>query len=271
MKRKEIARLIPITAVLIFLVIPFASAQTTLVPNITLENEFIHERGSQWYEAMSYEVDLTAGHWTVVIGTMFDLEINITVATDSSMITVIAESGSGWGHFPEAEFDLSTDTTVYIQIQENSVYGDSAGFYNIGVYDDEHVTTVPTTATYTFTDTTFITTTDPFGFLNIIGSFFMIFGIIVIAVLIIGVVVCLRMRSSTSDSSIQIVQAPHTAIPDRYKARAEEDDGLRMVRIQTQCPECNAALSQETIDWVGPLEAKCEYCGATVVAKFEKI
>ncbi|MFW9849616.1 MAG: hypothetical protein ACFFF4_10755 [Candidatus Thorarchaeota archaeon] len=269
MKRKEITRLVVVAALAIFLVIPFATAQTSLVPNATREDEFIWGRTEQFYESMLYEADLTAGHWTVRIATFFDLSINITVATDSGMTSVIAESGSGWGNYPEVDFNLASDATVYILIQENSVYGDSSGFYNIGVYDDAHISTIPTTTTFTFT--TDLTWTDPFSFSTFLGSFFLIFGIIVAVVFIVAIVICLRMRSTVSESALQTIRAPQTAIPEQYKTRAEQDDGLRMVRIPVECPKCKAPLSQETIDWVGPLEAKCQYCGSTVRATFEKV
>jgi hypothetical protein len=32
------------------------------------------------------------------------------------------------------------------------------------------------------------------------------------------------------------------------------------------CPECGGSLSNEEADWVGPLQAKCSYCHATVEA-----
>ena len=72
-------------------------------------------------------------------------------------------------------------------------------------------------------------------------------------------------------TKIQVVPAPQKAIPKKYQRRIEVDDGLRMVRIPTECPKCGGPLSPEEIDWVGPLEAKCNYCGSTVRAKFERI
>jgi hypothetical protein len=37
-------------------------------------------------------------------------------------------------------------------------------------------------------------------------------------------------------------------------------------QVPTQCPSCGAPLSSENIDWVGPLQAQCPYCFATVDA-----
>jgi predicted RNA-binding Zn-ribbon protein involved in translation (DUF1610 family) len=36
------------------------------------------------------------------------------------------------------------------------------------------------------------------------------------------------------------------------------------------CPSCGADINTETVDWVGPLQAKCPYCGATVDADERK-
>jgi hypothetical protein len=30
------------------------------------------------------------------------------------------------------------------------------------------------------------------------------------------------------------------------------------------CPNCEAAISSETVDWVGPLTARCPYCGSSL-------
>ena len=34
----------------------------------------------------------------------------------------------------------------------------------------------------------------------------------------------------------------------------------------TTCPSCGAELSEENVDWVGPLRLQCPYCGATIDA-----
>ena len=37
-------------------------------------------------------------------------------------------------------------------------------------------------------------------------------------------------------------------------------------QLPRRCPECGGSLSNEEADWVGPLQAKCPYCHATVEA-----
>jgi hypothetical protein len=33
-------------------------------------------------------------------------------------------------------------------------------------------------------------------------------------------------------------------------------------QVPAVCPTCGAALSNESVNWVGPMEAECDYCGA---------
>jgi len=37
------------------------------------------------------------------------------------------------------------------------------------------------------------------------------------------------------------------------------------------CPNCGGDISSETVDWVGPLSAKCPYCGATLKTEKREI
>lgn len=38
-------------------------------------------------------------------------------------------------------------------------------------------------------------------------------------------------------------------------------------QVPTVCPECGGSLSNEEVDWVGPLQAKCPYCRTTIEAQ----
>ncbi len=69
-----------------------------------------------------------------------------------------------------------------------------------------------------------------------------------------------------------VVEAPQFAIPQSKRGKTRTDGAqIKTVRLPTTCPNCDAAISQEKIDWVGPLEAQCNYCGATVRAKLESM
>ena len=68
------------------------------------------------------------------------------------------------------------------------------------------------------------------------------------------------------------MEAPRFAIPESKRGQVRTDGTeIRTVRLPSKCSNCGAPLSPEGIDWVGPLEAKCNYCGSTVKAQFEKI
>jgi hypothetical protein len=125
------------TCVLLALVLVSpVTAQSNLEPNEARTYE--HLWGG---DAVTYIASLTAGHWTVIVTSeaFWGLQIRIEVATDSSFTDIIAENGLSTGNFPSIEFDLSSSATVYIRLEENSVYGDTSGFYDVGVYDEGHV------------------------------------------------------------------------------------------------------------------------------------
>ncbi len=248
-------------------------AQTSLTPNETLEEEQIIAR-SNYGGPKDYVVSLSAGHWTVIITRfLFSMPVNITVATDLGFSDIITVSGEGYGDFREADFTLSSSTTVYILVQENTLpgYDDDPGLvYNIGVYDDDHIATLTTTPT---TTTTTDTIPEPESMLMLT----IVMGIIVLT--IVGAFLLRRRSKEGPTKEVRMpptppetftVHAPEHVIPPEHRVRADGAD-IRTVRLPTKCPECGAVVSHETIDWVGPLEAACNYCGATVRAKFERI
>ena len=48
----------------------------------------------------------------------------------------------------------------------------------------------------------------------------------------------------------------------------DQDSG---VILESKCPSCGGEVSHENVDWVGPLEASCGYCGGTIRATFERV
>jgi hypothetical protein len=116
---------------------------------------------------------------------------------------------------------------------------------------------------------------DIFG--DIFGTFTMMFMIIpiimVIVVVIIIVTVC-RAGSGVAATMARgfTIEAPSFVIPDQHRGHRRSDGSeMTTVRLPERCPSCGAGLSHEGIDWTGPLEAKCNYCGGTVRASFERI
>lgn len=236
----------------LFVLVGTVSAQASLVANITRENEHL-------LTSNSYVADLEAGHWTVVVNSdsFWDLEVKITVSTDSAHTNVIAESGTDFGNYPRVDFDLASASTVYILVSENSVYSDTSGFYRIGVYDDSHIP----------------------GFFQSL-SFFELIILISVLAFVIPLVVCIfavrrSRRSFRTPQRIMdsiLVEAPMHAIPDDHQGSVQTHGSrTTTVRLPMKCPSCGAQVAHESVDWTGPLEAQCGYCGATMRATFENI
>jgi hypothetical protein len=236
----------------LFILLGTVSAQGNLVSNITRENEHL-------WTSNSYTADLEAGHWTVVVNSdsFWDLEVKITVATDSAYTNVIAESGTDYGNYPRVDFDLASASTVYILVSENSVYSDTSGFYRIGVYDDAHIP----------------------GFFQSL-SFFEMMMLITVLVTVIPLILCVfairrSRRNITTPRRTEsiLVDAPIHAIPDYHEGSVQTHGSRRTttVRLPVECPSCGAQVSHESVDWVGPLEAQCSYCNATIRASLENI
>jgi len=119
--------------------------------------------------------------------------------------------------------------------------------------------------------------TDPFSifddFFGWFNTIFIISIVFTFIIFIVVIVVILRVcRSAGAVSSGITIEPPAFVIPDRHQGQRRSDGTeIKTVRLPPKCPGCGAAISQEGIDWVGPLEAKCNYCGGTVRASFESI
>ncbi|TFG12260.1 hypothetical protein EU537_09950 [Candidatus Thorarchaeota archaeon] len=111
---------------------------------------------------------------------------------------------------------------------------------------------------------------DPFEFISTFGILFVIIPILII---VISVFVCIRIIQGFSQLQKGFtVTPPSFVIPERYqKGGLSDSSKVRTVRLPERCPSCGASLTHEDIDWTGPLEARCNYCGGTVHAKFEDI
>ena len=54
-----------------------------------------------------------------------------------------------------------------------------------------------------------------------------------------------------------------------YKLRSDTESEApeKVYLIPTNCPSCQNPISEESVDWVGPLKAKCPHCEAIIDAK----
>lgn len=115
-------------------------------------------------------------------------------------------------------------------------------------------------------------TFDPFG--DIFGNFFDFVTLIIIlsfvffiVIIIIASAACRGARASSGFT----IEPPSFVLPQGRPGTRSDGAQIKTVRLPEVCPHCRAALSHEGIDWVGPMEAKCNYCGGTVKATFENI
>jgi len=117
--------------------------------------------------------------------------------------------------------------------------------------------------------------TFPFtSFFNLFNMMFIIIPIFfVIIVVIIAVTVCRGgIGIARTVARGFTVEAPSFVIPDRYREHRRPDGSqMTTVRLPEKCPNCGATVTEEGIDWTGPLEAKCSYCGGPLRATFEPV
>ena len=119
---------------------------------------------------------------------------------------------------------------------------------------------------------------DPFTFFDdFFSNFMLFFGLISIVFIIIFIVVAYSVCRGGVGVARSVargftIEAPPFAIPERHRGQRRSDGSeMTTVRLPEKCPSCGAAISQEGIDWTGPLEAKCCYCGGTLRATFERV
>ncbi len=112
---------------------------------------------------------------------------------------------------------------------------------------------------------------DPF---DMFDGFFDFIGIIMIISILIPFVICIVIifacKGSRAASGF-VIEPPSFVLPQGRAGTRSDGAQIKTVRLPEACSQCGASLSHEGIDWVGPMEAKCNYCGGTVKANFENI
>ncbi len=110
---------------------------------------------------------------------------------------------------------------------------------------------------------------DFFDFFFSFFGFFFIIPFIIFIIIFVFAISKICQAGKTMSQGGWTIEPPSFVIP-HARTRSDGSD-MKTVRLPDRCPSCGASLSYEGIDWVGPMEAKCNYCGGTVKARFENV
>jgi hypothetical protein len=249
---------------------------------------------AQWVDHYFYAF-VTTGTWKVAISHGSDLELRIDVDVNGSTST----SSLVRGDFPTIDFVVTERTFALIDVVENSVSRETSGYYNISFQyvssSTDPITsstttttttaeTTTTTSTKTSETSTLTTSTDLTDYVDagIKALSSALPGITILGILAIVVVSAIFLRKrflldQRQMPSYDLPQDQHTVevqvqdIPEEYQPVHETREIIRTIRLPTHCPNCDSPVIQEGIDWTGPLQAKCSYCGHPIRASFEPI
>jgi hypothetical protein len=92
------------------------------------------------------------------------------------------------------------------------------------------------------------------------------FAIVPFAMGLFGVIMCIAvLRGSSSQTKISYPKTSGVSSysGDRMTSRRREERRV-LYQVPARCPSCGAHINEEVVDWVGPLQAQCPYCNATI-------
>ncbi len=109
-----------------------------------------------------------------------------------------------------------------------------------------------------------------------------IFGIVPFLMAGFGVIFCLAMMTDKLGSSgfkgrVRVQpSAQWESTGDSWSSSSDRwssfrDESSTIYDLPDKCPECGASINMENVDWVGPLQAKCPYCMATIRANRRRL
>ena len=95
-----------------------------------------------------------------------------------------------------------------------------------------------------------------------------------------GFVMCVAIlrqgrRGASGHSGMPIYRDETVVYTGDYSIRPDisrETRGSKSIyQVPPHCPSCGADINTEDVDWVGPLQAKCPYCSATIEAQERRL
>ncbi len=224
-----------------------------IYPSTGISSHALNENETNLYYAI-----VTAGTWNITTTHEEWLDLRIDVIVNGTALV----SGVGPGDFPTIEFTVEETTYILINVTENSLSGDSFGYYDMVLSQIAVITT--TTDSSTTTDTGNGIVLPDLSEMGIpLAALSLLFGVILFTILMKRKNESL-LPSETFEISIQ-------DIPRQYQHVPEAKETIRTIRLPMICPHCGGAVIQEEIDWTGPLQAKCNYCGGAIRATFESV
>lgn len=103
-----------------------------------------------------------------------------------------------------------------------------------------------------------------------------VFNLIPLFMVAFGVVFCIAITKSNTGFARSRRLSSGYSISTTGDAMYSESQGAVMHRpeadrriifeVPSKCPSCSASLTTEEVEWVGPLQAQCPYCLATIDA-----
>ncbi|MFX1563145.1 MAG: hypothetical protein ACFFDP_07545 [Promethearchaeota archaeon] len=90
--------------------------------------------------------------------------------------------------------------------------------------------------------------------------------IIIVLILAIGGIFIFAIRTQPTEP----ITLPSTDMPKTTPHPPISRTQRLLYQLPKECSECGAPLNWEEVDWVGPLQAKCPYCGHTAEMRLKE-